>query len=76
MAVLDGYPTAFASGERFAYNNGAYVVLAILAERAGGMPYQDLVVERVFRRADMRDTDFPRSDELTGAVAQGYGGCD
>ena len=72
IAVLDGHPAAFAPGTRFAYNNGAYVVLAILAERAGGIPYHDLVVERVFRRAGMRDTDFPRSDELTGAVAQGY----
>ncbi len=72
LAVLDGHPAAFAPGTQFAYNNGAYVVLAILAERAGGMPYHDLVVERVFRRAGMHDTDFPRSDELTGAVAQGY----
>ena len=72
LAVLDSHPAAFAAGTRFAYNNGAYVVLAILAERAGGMPYHDLVVDRVFRRAGMLDTDFPRSDELTGAVAQGY----
>jgi CubicO group peptidase (beta-lactamase class C family) len=72
LAVLDGHPTAFPPGERFAYNNGAYVVLAIIAERAAGTPYHDLVVERVFRRAGMRDTDFPRSDELTGDVALGY----
>ena len=43
LAVLDGHPAAFAPGERFAYNNGGYVVLAILAERAGGVPYRDLV---------------------------------
>jgi CubicO group peptidase (beta-lactamase class C family) len=71
-AVLDGHETAFAAGTRFAYNNGAYVVLAILAERASGVPYHDLLAERVFRRAGMDETDFPRSDELAGAVAQGY----
>ena len=47
-------------------------MLAILAERAGGVPYHDLLAERVFRRAGMDETDFPRSDELAGAVAQGY----
>ena len=36
------------------------------------MPYHDLVVEHVFRRAGMLDTDFARSDELIGVVAQGY----
>jgi CubicO group peptidase (beta-lactamase class C family) len=71
-AVLDGHQAAFAPGTRFAYNNGAYVVLAILAERAAGILYHDLVVERVLRRAGMIDTDFPRSDELAGVVAQGY----
>jgi CubicO group peptidase (beta-lactamase class C family) len=72
LAVLGGHPATFTPGERFAYNNGAYVVLAILAERASGIPYHDLVVDRVCRRADMRDADFPRSDELAGAAAQGY----
>ena len=71
-AVLDGHEAAFAPGTQFAYSNGAYVVLAILAERAGGAPYHDLLAERVFRRAGMDDTGFPRSDELTGTVAQGY----
>ena len=72
LVVLGGHPAAFTPGTQFAYNNGAYVVLAILAERAGGVPYHDLLVERIFRRAGMHDTDFPRSDELAGAVAQGY----
>ena len=34
LAVLDGHPTKFAPGERFAYCNGGYVVLALIAERA------------------------------------------
>ena len=35
-------------GERFAYSNGGYVVLALLAERAAGTPFHDLVQQRVF----------------------------
>jgi CubicO group peptidase (beta-lactamase class C family) len=72
LAVLGGFPTRFPAGERFVYNNGGYVVLAILAERASGTPYHDLVLDRVCRRAGMDDTDFPRSDEPVGPVARGY----
>src|SRR6185436_17093183 len=37
LPVLDGHETVFPAGERFAYNNGGYVVLALLAERASGV---------------------------------------
>ena len=43
LAVLDGHPTKFAPGERFAYCNGGYVVLALIAERASGVPFHELV---------------------------------
>ncbi len=76
LAVLDGFPTAFPPGERFAYNNGGYVVLALLAERASGTPYADLVTERVCRPAGMASTAFLRSDELPGDAALGYLGPD
>jgi CubicO group peptidase (beta-lactamase class C family) len=72
LAVLDGHPTAFPPGERFAYCNGGYVVLALIAERASGVPFHDLVLERVCKRAGMADTAFLRSDELPGRAALGY----
>ena len=72
LAVLDGYPTKFAPGERFAYCNGGYVVLALIAERAGGVPFHELVRQRVCEPAGMADTEFLRSDELPGRAALGY----
>ena len=72
VAVLDGHPTKFAPGERFSYSNSGYVLLALLAERAGGVPFHDLVAERVCEPAGMRDTAFLRSDELPGRTALGY----
>jgi CubicO group peptidase (beta-lactamase class C family) len=72
LAVLDGHPTKFAPGERFAYCNGGYVVLALMAERASGVPFHELVVQRVCQPAGMRDTAFLRSDELPGSAATGY----
>lgn len=72
LAVLDGYPTVFPTGTRFEYNNGGYVVLALIAERVSGMPFHDLVRDRVCAPAGMRDTGFPRSDELPERTALGY----
>ena len=72
LAVLDGHETVFPPGERFAYNNGAYVVLALIAERTSGVPFHELVRERVCRPAGMGDTEFLRSDELPGRAALGY----
>ena len=72
IAVLGGHPTKFQAGESFSYSNGGYVVLAILAERASGVSYHDLVLERVCAPARMRDTAFLRSDELPARAALGY----
>lgn len=72
VAVLDGFPTKFPPGERFSYCNGGYVVLALIAERASGMPFRELVVSRVWEPAGMVDTEFLRSDELPGGAAVGY----
>jgi CubicO group peptidase (beta-lactamase class C family) len=72
LAVLDGHPTAFPPGERFAYNNGGYVVLALIAERTSGVPFHELVRRRVCEPAGMADTEFLRSDELPGRAATGY----
>ena len=72
IPVLDGHETVFPAGERFAYNNGGYVVLALLAERASGVGFHELVRTRVCEPAGMVDTAFLRSDELPGRAAVGY----
>jgi CubicO group peptidase (beta-lactamase class C family) len=72
LAVLDGHEPKFAPDERFSYCNGGYVVLALIAERASGVPFHDLVRERVCEPAGMADTEFLRSDELPGRTAAGY----
>lgn len=74
LAVLDGKPTAFPPGERFAYCNSGYVVLALIAERTGGASFYELVRELVCRPAGMVDTEFLRGDELPSRTAVGYVG--
>lgn len=72
LPMLDGFPTKFAAGERFSYCNGGFVVLAIIAERTSGVPFADLVVQRVFQPAGMAASGFPRSDLLPPGTATGY----
>jgi CubicO group peptidase (beta-lactamase class C family) len=72
VTVLDGYAPKFRPGEAFSYCNGGYVLLALLAERASGVPFYELVAERVCGPAGMDDTAFLRSDELPARTAVGY----
>jgi CubicO group peptidase (beta-lactamase class C family) len=72
LRVLGGHPQKFAPGERFSYCNGGYVVLALIAERASGIPFDDLVYGRVCEPAAMDATAFLRSDALPATAAVGY----
>ena len=72
LDVLDGHPQKFPPGERFAYCNSGYVLLALIAERTAATPFHDLVRDLVCTPAGMRDTAFLRSDELPGRAAVGY----
>ncbi|MDQ1428231.1 MAG: hypothetical protein QOK39_1707 [Acidimicrobiaceae bacterium] len=72
LQVLVGHPAKFAPGERFGYCNSGYVVLALMAERASGGAFPELVHRRVCVPAGMVATEFLRSDEHSGRAAVGY----
>lgn len=72
LPLMDGHPTAFKAGTDFAYNNGGFVLLSILVERASGRGFHELVRERVLAPAGMTRTDYLRSDSLPGDAAVGY----
>ncbi|MDO8390936.1 MAG: serine hydrolase domain-containing protein [Actinomycetota bacterium] len=72
LPMLAGRATAFPADSAFAYCNGGYVVVALLAERAAGVPFHDLVHTRVCTPAGMTATGFPRSDEPDALMAAGY----
>src|SRR4029453_5024996 len=62
----------FGPDGRFEYNDAGYVVLAVIAERASGTPFHELVQQRVCKPAGMHDSEFFRSDALPGRAAIGY----
>jgi CubicO group peptidase (beta-lactamase class C family) len=72
VTVLGGLPAKFPPGERFSYCNGGFVVLALVAERAGGTPFRELVARTVCEPAGMTDTAFLRSDELPDGAGVGF----
>lgn len=72
VAVLDGLPARTPPGTEFRYNNSGFVLLALLAERALGVSFHDLVADRVCRPAGLSTTAFLRSDALPGDAAIGY----
>lgn len=72
LPMLEGHEQRFEPGTEFVYNNGGYVVLALVAERATGRSYHELIDELVVRPAGLTGTAFLRSDELPGDVALGY----
>ncbi|MBS0209247.1 MAG: beta-lactamase family protein [Planctomycetes bacterium] len=68
------FPAKFTAGERFAYNNTNYLLLAALVGRATKQPFRDFMRESVFEPAGMRATfvcDHPRAG-TTYAAADCY----
>jgi CubicO group peptidase (beta-lactamase class C family) len=72
LAVLDGHPPKFAAGERFEYCNSGFVLLALIAERAAGTSFHELVAQRVCEPAGLGDTGYFRGDDLPARTATGY----
>lgn len=72
VPVIDGFPQSFPPGDHFAYCNGGFIVLALIAERTSGREYHDLVEEEVVARAGLTKTSFLRSDEMPADAALGY----
>jgi CubicO group peptidase (beta-lactamase class C family) len=72
LPALAGHAAKFPPDERFAYCNSGYVVLALIAERTSGVPFHELVRQRVCEPAGMKDSAFLRSDELPARAALGY----
>ena len=72
LPLLEGHPSKFAAGSAFSYCNQGFIVLALVAERASGTSFHDLVERRVCAPAGLRATSYPRSDDLPGDAALGY----
>lgn len=71
LPLLNAHEQRSPPGERFAYNNGGFVMLSLVVETATGS-FHRACGERVFNRAAMTDSGFFRTDDLPANTAVGY----
>jgi CubicO group peptidase (beta-lactamase class C family) len=68
IAALGSLPLLAQPGERWMYNTGAQV-LGVLAARAAGQPFSEVLKTRIFEPLSMRDTGFWTGDTQRLATA-------
>ncbi|HTP17750.1 MAG TPA: serine hydrolase domain-containing protein [Streptosporangiaceae bacterium] len=68
IAALGSLPLLAQPGERWMYNTGAQV-LGVLAARAAGQPFSEVLKARIFEPLGMRDTGFWTADAHRLATA-------
>jgi CubicO group peptidase (beta-lactamase class C family) len=65
-------PLEFAPGRKIAYSNSGYTLLAMIIERASGMPFGDFVEKNIFQPLDMGDTGHDTHAAILKHRATGY----
>lgn len=72
LPMIAPLPPKFEPGFRFGYSNAGFILLGLVIEAAGGMPYQRYVTENIIAPCGLRHTGFYRADELPANTALGY----
>ena len=62
----------FAPGEKFSYNNAAFIILAIMIEDLAHMPFLDYIQSYIFEPADMTRSGYFCTELLPEKTARGY----
>ena len=58
IAIVRDKTLDFAPGEKFAYSNSNYVLLAQVIEKTGGVPFAKFVQDNIFTPLGMKDSGF------------------
>jgi D-alanyl-D-alanine carboxypeptidase len=75
VGFATSHPLLFAPGTQFSYSNTNYIVLALLAERVAGEPYDRQLRDYIFGPLDLIRTSLPAGNEQLPDV-HGYVGLD
>ncbi len=62
----------FKPGEKFHYNNGAYIVLGLVIEKLSGMNFTDYITKNVLEPAGLHQSGYFAMDHLPANTALGY----
>ncbi len=72
IAMFKDKPLEFAPGERWAYNNSAYVLLGAVIEKASGKTYEDFIEQEVFKPLGMTRSSYGHNREVVPGRVEGY----
>ena len=73
--LVDGFkkePMQFAPGEKWAYNNSAFVLLGAIIEKASGKSYEAFVKERIFEPLGMTSSYYGSTEPIIPKRVPGY----
>lgn len=73
--IIDGFkkePMNFAPGERYLYNNSAYILLGAIIEKASGKSYEAFVKERIFGPLGMTSSYYGSTEPIIPRRTPGY----
>lgn len=65
-------PMMYPKGERFQYNNSAFVLLASIIEALTNQPFDTYLTQHIFNKLDMTDTGYFELDRLPENCTYGY----
>jgi CubicO group peptidase (beta-lactamase class C family) len=72
IGLFKDKPMDFAPGERWSYNNSAYVLLGAVIEKVSGQSYGDFVEKNIFAPLGMKHSFYDNTDRLIPRRAAGY----
>ena len=72
IALFKDQPMDFAPGERWAYNNSAYVLLGAVIEKASGQSYADFIEKNIFAPLGMKHSYYDDTARIIPRRVSGY----
>ncbi|MGL4453685.1 MAG: serine hydrolase domain-containing protein [Sarcina sp.] len=72
LPLIINQKSIFKPGERFQYNNGAYIILAYIVEKISGMKFIDFVKKHILNVLGMDSSGYFSMDMLPSNCAYGY----
>ena len=72
LKIFSGLELLFEPGTKFSYNNSAFFVLGAILEKLTGQTYEELLRERIFDPAGMKDSGYDSTHPLLSKRAAGY----
>lgn len=72
IAVTKNEPMDFSPGEKYKYNNSAYILLGFLIENIAGVSYEDYIQKNILTPLGMKNSFYGSKSKLIPNRASGY----